>query len=188
VPRQFTLVDELQLDELALYHRDTEAALRLYFSPAAPTFAARYLGEPPDSPRPMQDLESRLDESDVRSAFVVLTRLEATFRVDFDERCRQKLKDSLSRYFREKRRDIERRGGRSTLRLSQDILEGWKTCPPDPLRPNGALISELRSALAFRHWFAHGRCYRTQNFPGRYDYVSVDLLARNILAAFPFVN
>ena len=86
MPSQFALVPALQLDELALYHQDVVASLHLYFSPSAPTFAARFLGRPPDEAR--HQLNSRLDESGVRSAFAVLTSLEASFRVDFDARCR----------------------------------------------------------------------------------------------------
>jgi hypothetical protein len=68
-----------------------------------------------------KELPVRLDESDVRSALVVLTSLEASFRVDFDFRCRKRLKDDLSVYFREVERERE-----SAVRLDEDILEGWR--------------------------------------------------------------
>ena len=81
MPKRFTLVPALQLDELASYHQDTEASLRLFFSPPAPAFAVRFAGKQISEVE--QELTARLDESDVRSAFAVLTRLEASFRIDF---------------------------------------------------------------------------------------------------------
>ncbi len=144
MPRRFILVAPLQLDELASYHEDIVASLRLYFSPSAPTFAAQFVGRPPSEVR--QELDSRLDESDVRSAFVVLTSLEASFRVDFEVRCRRRLKDDLSIHFRE----VEKIR-KSAVRLDEDILEGWKRHEP---LASSRLIGELRGAFKFRHWLA----------------------------------
>src|ERR1017187_7889350 len=115
MPRRFAISPSLGLDELASYHKDVEASLHLYFSPAAPTFAARFLGKRPEEVH--HQLNSRLDESDVRSTFVVLSSLEASFRVDFAVRCRKRSKDNLSVYFREV--DKIRK---NAVRLDEDIL------------------------------------------------------------------
>jgi hypothetical protein len=175
MPKRFTLVPILQLDELALYHQDILASLRLYFSPSAPTFAERFLGKSPGEVR--QELDSRLSESDVRSTFVVLTSLEASFRVDFDLRCRKRLKDDLSVYFRE----VEKIR-KNAVRLDEDILEGWKRHTSAP----SGLIGELRGAFNFRNWIAHGR-YWTPKF-GRYDFNYVHLIADGIMFGFPFAG
>jgi len=175
--KRFTLAPILYLDELALHHRDIEASLRLYFSPSAPTFAARFLGKRPDEVR--QELDSRLDESDLRSALVVLTSLEASFRVDFDVRCRKRLKDDLSVHFREV--DQTRK---KAVRLDEDILEGWKK--HEPLASPG-LIGDLRGAFKFRHWLAHGR-YWTPKLGRRYDFDYVHLMAVGIISGFPFAG
>lgn len=177
MPKRFALVPTLQLDELALYHQDIEASLRLCFSPSAPTFAARFLGNRPDEVR--QQLDSRLDESDVRSALVVLTSLEASFRIDFDLRCRKKLKGDLSVYFRE----VEKTRG-NAVRLDEDILEGWKRHEPSA---SPRLIGELRGAFKFRHWLAHGR-YWTPKLGRRYDFNYVHLMADGIISGFPFAG
>jgi len=124
MPKRFTLVPALQLDELASYHQDIVASLRLYFNPSAPAFAVRFAGKQLDEVE--QELAARLDESDVRSAFAVLTSLEASLRIDFDRRCKRRLKDDLSVFFRE----VEKKGENS-VRLDEDILEGWKR----PRRP-----------------------------------------------------
>lgn len=75
--RRFILAPALELDELAEYHRDIEASLRLYFSPSAPAFAERFAGR--SSQEVKEKLTLRLDESDVRSTFAALTSLEAPF-------------------------------------------------------------------------------------------------------------
>ena len=176
MPRRFVLVPSLKLDELAAYYEDIVASLRLYFSPAAPTFAARFAGKRLDEVG--KELASRLDESDTRSAFAVLTSLEASFRIDFDVRCRKRLKDDLSVYFRrvEKTR-------KNAVRLDEDILEGWKR-HTDVLP---TLIGDLRSAFKFRHWLAHGRYWTPKLGRRRYDFAYIHLIAESIVSGFPFV-
>ena len=94
MPSGFSLPVPLRLDEIASYHQDVEKALRLYFSPPAPDFTLRFAGS--TAKEVEQELESRLNESDVRSTFAVLASLEAGFRMDFDIRCKKRLKDDLS--------------------------------------------------------------------------------------------
>lgn len=174
--RRFILAPALELDELAEYHRDIEASLRLYFSPSAPAFAERFAGR--SSQEVKEKLTLRLDESDVRSTFAALTSLEAHFRIDFDYRCWRRKKDRLSVYFREVEKN--RKG---KVRLDEDILEGWRTHyttqPAD-------LISELRGAFKFRNWLAHGR-YWTPKLGRKYDFAYVQLIGESIVSRFPFV-
>jgi hypothetical protein len=177
MPKRFALAPTLQLDELALYHQAVVASLRLYFSPAAPTFAARFAGKQLDEVT--QELALRLDESDARSAFFVLTSLEAAFRIDFDFRCRQRRKDVLSVYFR----DVEKRR-KHAVRLDEDILEGWRRHEP---LASPSLIGELRGAFKFRHWLAHGR-YWTPKLPRKYDFSYVRLMADGIVSTFQFAG
>jgi hypothetical protein len=172
--RQFVLDPTLKLDELAAYHEDVVASLLLYFSPTAPTFTARFAECSQDAVNEV--LASRLDESDIRSAFAVLTSLEAIFRIDFDDRCRKKLKDDLSRYFR----SIKKAHG-DRVRLDEDILEGWKRHTNASARDIGA----IRGAFKFRHWLAHGRYWIPKH--SKYDFESVRSMAESIISGFPFV-
>ena len=94
MPKQFTIAPTLELDELASYHQDLVASLRLYFNSSTSAFVARFVGKRLDEVR--QELRSRIEESEFRSAFFVLTRLEASFRIDFDRRCKKRSKDALS--------------------------------------------------------------------------------------------
>ncbi len=171
---RFVLVPELALEELAAYHDDVVASLRLYFSPAAPILNKRFVGRSADEIA--SELQLRLVESDIRSALAVLSSLEAYFRIDFDLRCRRRLKDDLSVYFRE----IERTR-RDRVRLDEDILEGWKRHTDAP----AILISQLRGAFKFRHWLAHGR-YWSPKLGHKYDFVGVYFMASAIVSAFQF--
>lgn len=174
MPKRFAVAAELQLNELDSYHQDVESSLRLYFSPSAATFAARFVGKQMEEVK--GELKLRLDESDIRSTFFVLTSLEATFRVDFDVRCRKRKKDVLSVYFRE----VEKKRKRA-VRLDEDILEGWRRHEPSA----SPLIGDLREAFKLRHWLAHGRFW-TPKVPPKYNFSYVHLMADSIISAFPF--
>jgi len=172
MPRQFVLVPALELDQLDAYHQDILDSLRRSFSPSAPTFEARFAGKSATEVKELLTL--RLGESDLRSTFAVLTSLEARFRIDFNIRCRRRLKDDLSAYFRR----VEKvRGDR--IRLDKDILEGWKRHSTAPIR----LISQLRDAFNFRDWVAHGRCWILHGRQ-KYDFDYVHLIAVGIVSGF----
>jgi hypothetical protein len=162
------------LEELAAYHEDIVASLRLYFSPNAPTFAMRFAGLSLDEV--YIELTERLDESELRSTLALLTSLEASFRIDFDSRCRQRLKDDLSGFFRE----VEKARG-DRVRLDEDILEGWK----QHSSAGAILISQLRGAFTFRHWLAHGR-YWVPKLGRQYDFDFVYTMTDAIVSGFPF--
>ena len=85
------------LTDISEYHLDAERALHLYFSPLAPDYAVRFFGYQLSSVR--NELDSRLAETDLRSALAVLTRIEAAFRTDYEQRCNRRKRDSISRMF-----------------------------------------------------------------------------------------
>ena len=152
------------LADIAEYHNDVLASLRLYFS----------VGRRPGEIAP--ELTARIEETDLRSAFALLTRLEAAFRMDYEYRCEKKKKDDLSRALRE----IYKRHG-IMASLSNEIFEAWKQNSTG----TGQIIGDLRGAFRYRDWFAHGR-YREPKLGRKYDYSYVFLLAENVLNAFPF--
>jgi hypothetical protein len=163
----------LEPGEIAAYHADIEQALRICFSPAAPTFESRFVGR---SRRGIADeVALRLRESDLRSSLMLLTSLEASFRLDFNDRCKRRLKDDLSRHFREVEKSRTDR-----VRLD-DILEGWKLHADVA----ASLIQQLRGALQFRHWLAHGR-YWPPKFGRKYDFDFVSSIAAAAVSACGF--
>jgi hypothetical protein len=167
-------MDRGNIVEVAEYHNDVVASLR-YFSKTSPSFVStRYFGRPPDDV-----LAARIEETDLRSAFFVLTALEAAFRIDYLYRCQRKMKDDLSRAFRVIYKD---RGKNASL--DEDIFEAWKE---KSSAPGPRLISELRGAFNFRHYLAHGR-YWEPRLGRKYDFNFVYSLADDVLSVFPLLE
>ncbi len=123
----------------------------------------------------MSRLTARLKETDQRSAFFILTSLEAAFRVDYQRRCEKRLKDDLSKAFR-----AIWKSRQTWVSLDEDIFEAWKEHSSGSRR----LIGELRSAFNFRHWLAHGS-YWVPKFGRTYDFNFVYSLADEVMDAFP---
>jgi len=172
---RFSIVPQLGLDEIASHRDDSVASLKLYFSAVSPNFPIRFAGQPATAVQ--SQLSQRIEESELSSTFTLLSRLEATFRVDFDCRCRKRLKDDLSHYFR----DIEKRQG-DRVRLDDDILEGWRLHSSGYPSP---LIGQIRAAFKFRHWLAHGR-YWAPKLGRTYDFDFVYTMVKVIVTSFPF--
>jgi hypothetical protein len=164
----------LAINVIAEYHNDVDRSLRLFFSELSPSFSVQFFGLTSDEIR--KKLEERLEETDQRSAFFILTSMEAAFKVDYEFRCRRRLRDALSRKFREMYRNRKTR-----VHLEDDIFEAWKEFQPEARH----LIAEMKGAFKFRHWMAHGR-YGAQRF-GRtkYDFAFLFSLADDILALLP---
>lgn len=132
-----------RLAEFAEYHYDVVSSLRLYFSEASPSFGSRFFDRRPEEVA--AELSNRLELTDLRSSFFVLTSLEHTFRADYEFRCKRKMKDAVSRAFRQvyKLRNVR-------VNLDEDIFQVWA----EHLIGSRRLIGELRSAFRFRNWVA----------------------------------
>ncbi len=166
MPNQMSLID------IAAYQRDAEASLRLYFSPTNPSYAANFAAYLPSEVD--EELSERINETDMRSALVVMARVEAAFRIDYKERCRRKMSDHVSIEFR---KIFKKRGEKA--RLDEDIWDTWRQ-KSDP--PKRALINQLRGVFKFRHWLAHGRHWPVGT---THDFQDIYLLADTVLADFP---
>lgn len=70
------------IDAIAEYHNDVDRSLRFFFSELSPDFGVRFFGLTSDEIREV--LDERLEETDQRSGFFILTSLEAAFRVDYE--------------------------------------------------------------------------------------------------------
>lgn len=154
--------------DLAEYHQDADASLRLYFTSINPSFIALFASN--SSSEVAQKLADRVRETDMRSVLAVMARVEAAFRLDYRWRRKAKKPDAVSIAFR------KHRG--TNVRLDEDIWETWRANYP-PARP---LVSQLRQVFRFRHWLAHGRYWPAGH---KYDFQTVYGLAQNVLATFP---
>ena len=88
------------LDLLAIdqYYRHIEVSTRLYFSLSNPTADEVFAGKTRLEIAKM--LEAVLKENDHLVSLNLLAAIEATFRVDYLQRCYKRKKDPLSRAFR----------------------------------------------------------------------------------------
>lgn len=161
------------LAEIAEYHNDAVDSLTYFLQPLLQQKNPRFLGYTLTEFKGL--LLSRIEETDLRSSLATLAAVEAALRVDFLLRVTQRRKDPLSRSFR----DIYKKKG-ERAQFDEDLLDLWATHYPDLKR----LVSELRAALHFRHWLAHGR-YWERPAHGRFDYVSLYTLAELMLGNFP---
>ncbi|HEX3893835.1 MAG TPA: hypothetical protein VHW46_14760 [Terracidiphilus sp.] len=153
----------LSLDEIAKYHEDIVSSLKSYFNEASAYSTERFFGYTVSERG--EELTTRIDETTLRSILIILASLEAGFRVDYELRCQQRLKDDLSRTFRAIYKEKE-----NNVSLERDIFEAWNI----HAGKSKALISELRAAFKLRHWLAHGRYWqpklgRTFNFDSVFD-------------------
>lgn len=74
----------LRLEEMFAHHADVQATLRSYFSPDSPGFGVRFFGE--SIAEVERKLQGRLQKSDQQSSLILLTGLEAAFRLDYLDR------------------------------------------------------------------------------------------------------
>lgn len=151
----------LSLDEISRYQEDAMSALRHYFSDFSELSAERFLGYTPAERA--GELANCLNETSLRSILIILATLEASFRLDFEFRWQNRLKDDLSRAFRTMHKTKE-----DKVSLEQDIFEAWKIHVVRSKR----LIDELRSAFRLRHWLAHGRHWEPK-LGRHFDYDSI---------------
>ncbi len=165
----------LGLQDIAFHYRDMEDSFRLFFSQASANYQTRFFGYAIHEIE--KELRDRLRETDLALSMSVLASVEATFRIDYLQRCYGRKKDPLSRAFRLLDRRKQRR-----VSFEDDILKEWAK----EFRQLAPLISQLRGAFKFRHWLAHGR-YWTPLAKHHLDFNEIYRLAENITESFPFI-
>jgi hypothetical protein len=161
------------LEWAAQYHNDAVESFNHYLSMVSPKSLSQF--DAYSGPRLDVGLADYIQETDLRSSLDLLTKIEAAFQMDYQFRCRKRLKDDLSRAFRELYKRDQR-----YVSLEKDILDAWSS------HASGAhqLIGELRSAFKFRHWLAHGR-YWTPKLGREYDFQLLYILALTVFENLP---
>ena len=164
------------LAEIADYHNDAVDSLTFFLQQLWQQNNPRFLLF--SSSEFNQLVLSRIEETVLRSCLATLAAVEAALRNDYLLRARQRRKDPLSRAFR-----VIYKTKRENVRFDEDLLDLWVEYHPDLRR----LVGELRAALHFRHWLAHGRSWERPAH-GRFDYDSIYNLAELILSNFPRIS
>jgi hypothetical protein len=106
---------------------------------------ARFLGS--NESEVDQSFQNQRMELELLTMLVLLTTAEAILRIDFRKRVQKRLKDTLSRKYREIWRTRK-----DQVRLDLDLLEALKEEVAQL-----SVVSDFRAALRLRNWLAHGR-------------------------------
>ena len=164
----------VEVSDILLYRSDLESSLQLFYSASATN--PRFLGYSPSEVR--EELDKRIAELNLTSMLILLSAIEAAFRVDYQLRCYRGPADRLSQAFRKlhKRKSLR-------VNLETEIIGAWK----DETNVNLKLIGQLRGAFKLRHWIAHGR-YWEPKLGKKYDFVSILALATETFTQFPFLR
>lgn len=177
MPRPHSLSGQHQsCEEIAFYHSDVLASLRMMFLQGDAATLTQYVGYTHDEM--LLALKGRREELERRSSFALLAALEAAFRVDFAVRCNDRRKDPLSRAFR----SVSKQHA-SRVSLKEHILPEWRS----HIHRRRSIISDIVGAFNYRHWLAHGR-YWTPKFGRRFDYEYVYLLVNTAMTQLPLVR
>lgn len=166
----------MSLNDISLHYADCEASLRAYFG-SAHRHEERFGGF--SEAEVFSQLRERRNELSHSSSFTILAALEAVFRIDYLQRAYRRKKDVLSRDFRQLYKE------KGTLAsLENDILAVWKIHTHHDASAS-KIIGELKGALKYRHWLAHGRYWEQKSGIERYDYLTIYGLAEQIMDNFP---
>jgi hypothetical protein len=160
------------ISDIGRLRDEAVAALTVFFSTSNVALPERLLYMTTDELK--HQFEWAKDELDNHMMMGVLATLEAHFRDDFEYRCAKRLKDDLSRSYRDIRKKRKKH-----VRLEDDILEAWKKHHPSMQKQ----VSEIKSVLKLRHWLAHGRHW-IPKLGRNFDFMDVERLALDTLVEF----
>jgi len=121
--------------------------------------------------------DEKLKELEYQISLVILSSVEAKFRMDYLQRVYKRNKDDLTREFRDIYNIRQNRAS-----LEDEILEIWKKYYPE----YKTVVSAYKSALKFRHWLAHGR-YWVPKLGRKYDLETVYQIAEKVYVNIPFI-
>ena len=142
------------LRQIAEYHEDAGDSLRGFFSPLTVRLNVRYLFSTEAELSTI--LGMRLAETELRSCLAILSSIEAALRIDYATRCSARLKDPLSRDFRDMSKRYENRAS------FDDILQLWSKHYPELKRE----IGDLRGAMmGASNPHPHCQIWATEHIP-----------------------
>ena len=168
--------DHLDLIEIATFYGDTEKGLQLFHTLGQPFFAPRFSSMTPTEV--MRNFEERILELDRVASMSILAAVEAAFRIDYLHRVYERPRDDISRAMRALYQAVENKAS-----LEDQILNIWRDNSTGAAR----IISDLKGALKYRHWLAHGRYWEAKMGREKYDFQTIYQLADTVFASFPLL-
>lgn len=164
------------LEDIFLYYQTSNSSLLLYRDSIISGKIAdeNYIALTKDEL--INIFNSHIDELEKTVSMNILSNIEASFRIDYSIRAKKRLKDPVSRKFRELYKNKEEK-----VHLEDEILAIWKQEHPEFKQ----IISNFKGALKYRHWLAHGR-YWTPKLGKIFDIATVYTISEQINANMPF--
>jgi hypothetical protein len=118
------------------------------------------------------------DEMEALLCLSLLSTVEAMFRMDYLARCQaRRPRDAVTK----KLRQIYRRKG-ARADLAEDILVAWR----QGTTGLSTAISDLKAALLYRHWLAHGR-YWVPKLGRQYEFSTIYRICDAVQSTVPLV-
>lgn len=164
----------LEFVEIGEHYTVIVKSINLYYSHVNPAFDSLFQFYTEEELE--KEKEFRLQEIDASLALTLLASIEASFRIDFFQRCYNRKKDPLSLKFRElyKKKD-------KYVSLEDELFDRWKKYSNVPK----SSLGDLKGAFKYRHWLAHGR-YWIPKLGRRYDFLNIFDLAITVDESFHF--
>jgi len=167
----------LTTGQIYRWHDAEYTSLDWFYSKDNPSYASKFIGYSDEEV--VKKRKDHLRELETQSSFFTLATIEAWLVIDYQTRVRKRLKDPLSKYFRQ--HDQEFIGH---ITLNNDIFNAWQQHHPELKRDIGI----LKGAMEYRHWLAHGRHWSPKFPKHQYDFVSVYHMATTIENEFPLAK
>ncbi len=138
---------EKSIDTVLQWHQTATRALRNQLvlertATAGPTHTSAFFG------LTSATIEEFFAELDLLAMLDLLSATEAGLRVDYWDRVHRRLKDEVSRGFRELTRLYDDR-----ISLDEHLMPEWLKARPGAK----SSVADFRGAMKLRHWLAHGR-------------------------------
>jgi hypothetical protein len=173
-----SVVQEQKLNQIILYYETLKSSLHYYRNGIEQKQFIDNNYFDYTNKELIESFQDHLNELEKNVCFNIVNSVEASFRVDYINRVKKKLKDNTSRKLRELYKLKQEKAS-----LEHDILTIWKQENIN-FKP---IISNFEGTLKYRHWFAHGR-YFEPKFGKNYDFETIISIAKRIFLDIPLQN
>lgn len=160
-----------EIDLIGNQYNIFQEAIREYYSEYSPRFSLHFTGY--TKTEIAQQMNDQLHELDLLFSLKALAATEGILRRDYIARATEKRRDPVSREFRLLYKNVNKRAS-----LEEEILPIWRNHGG----MSNDLVSQLKGAMKYRHWLAHGR-YWTPKLGRLYDFFTIFQITKNVTYA-----
>lgn len=163
----------LDIDYVCYKKENIDLSINLFYSISNPSYYANFVGMSENEIQVIK--EDILKENDATHSLLILTTIEALFRLDADKKYCDKKKNEYSKQIK----DIYDKTKGERIRLEEDLINTRMSEDDDKLR---RFYNELKKCFKYRHWLAHGRYWDPKRITA-VDFDSIKILIATILTS-----